>query len=167
MPVNYYLSDLWPLAIMGFGLYLLLKRKGRRGSYRHNEHGSGSRHSNHKEFAHSEADFIDETTILGSTNKSFSSEQFKGGKILTILGGSEIDLRSCKLGGERQIIDIVAIFGGTTIFLPPEWKVVISVVSIFGGFDDDRRPTVEAEIDNEKVLVIKGTVLFGGGELKS
>ena len=167
MPINHYLNDLWPLAVIGFGLYLLLKRKGRRASHHHSEYRKEKGAQDHNNFTYSESDFIDETTILGSSNKSFSSQQFRGGKILTILAGSEIDLRGCKLGGERQIIEIVSIFGGTTIFLPPDWKVVISVVSIFGGFDDDRRPSTENEIDNEKILVIKGTVLFGGGELKS
>ena len=132
LPVQDYLADLWPLAIIAFGLYLLLKRRGRSTSYFAGS--EGSENTGQKNFTRSEEDFIDETTILGSSNKSFSSRQFRGGKILTILGGSEIDLRSCELGGERQIIDIVAIFGGTTIYLPPDWKVVISVVSIFGGF---------------------------------
>jgi len=163
--VNHIFVDIWPLFIIAFGLYLLLKRRSSSSTNYSVNADAGTAGSN--DFETNKIDFIDVATILGSSDKTFSSQQFKGGKILTILGGSNIDLRNCKLGGERQIIDIVTLFGGTTIFLPSDWKVVISVVSIFGGFDDDRRIIVNDQIDNDKILVIKGTVLFGGGELKS
>jgi predicted membrane protein len=165
LEVDYIVSDLWPLLVIAFGLYLLLKRKSRM-SHKHNA-GWGAGESGVNDFEQNKMDYIDEATILGSSNKSFSSQQFRGGKITSIFGGSEIDLRNCKLSSGRQIIDILTIFGGTTIFLPSDWKVVISVTAIFGGFDDDRFIAPDAEVDQDKILVIKGTVLFGGGEIKS
>lgn len=162
--INHIMVDIWPLFIIAFGLYLLLKRS-RSSSSNYNLNTSSGNHGRN-DFETNKMDFIDEITILSSSKKAFSSQQFMGGKITTILGSSDIDLRECKLAGERQIIDLATIFGGTEIFLPGDWKIVISVVSIFGGFDDKRRIVANDDIDNEKILVIKGIVLFGGGEIR-
>lgn len=161
LEVNHIIGDIWPLLIIGFGLYILLKKRNGLSSNYNIDGSTGKDGKN--DFDTNKMDFIDEITILGGSKKAFSSQQFRGGKITTIFAGSEIDLRDCKLAGERQIIDILTLFGSTEIYLPRDWKVVISVVSIFGGFDDDRR----IDIEDEKVLVIKGLVLFGANEIKS
>lgn len=161
LEVNHIISDIWPLLIIGLGLYILLKKRNGSSSNYNIDGSTGKDGTN--DFETNKMDFIDETTILGGSKKAFSSQQFRGGKVTTIFAGSEIDLRDCKLAGERQIIDILTLFGSTEIYLPRDWKVVISVVSIFGGFDDDRR----IDIEDEKVLVIKGLVLFGANEIKS
>jgi hypothetical protein len=41
------------------------------------------------------------------------------------------------------------------------------ITSIFGGFSDDRKPSPDTPIDDKKELIIKGTVLFGGGDIKN
>ncbi len=58
-------------------------------------------------------------------------------------------------------------FGGTTIVVPNDWNVVMNVTSIFGGFSNKSIKDPNVPIDLTKHLIIKGLVVFGGGELKT
>ena len=111
-------------------------------------------------------DFIDETAIFGGRNISVVTENFQGGKITSIFGGSNINLRYAK-PVEGCTIDVATIFGGTKIIVPEDWNVKIEVVSVFGGFEDKRGYSVISRTGTGKIVVIKGTCIFGGGELNS
>ncbi len=113
-------------------------------------------------------DTIDEIAVFGGGEKNITSQNFRGGKILCLFGGSSIDLSRAKLAVGKNVIDIVAIFGGMKLVVPDNWKVRINAVSIFGGFSDKHRmhiPDNATNTDNE--LIIRGFVIFGGGEIKS
>jgi predicted membrane protein len=114
-----------------------------------------------------ETDRIKILSILWGTQKKITSNNFKGGKATSIFGYSEIDLTECKLDNKSVVIDILGIFGGSTLIVPKEWNVVVDVFSLFGGFSNKIRRTPETKVDMEKTLTIKGLVLFGYGELKS
>ena len=68
---------------------------------------------------------IDDVSIFGGGTKIISSDNFKGGNITAIFGGSEINLTGCKLANGDQVIDVLMIFGGSTIIVPKEWNVVV------------------------------------------
>lgn len=112
-------------------------------------------------------DRLKDLSILWGTQKSITSNNFKGGKVTSIFGYSEIDLTECKLDSNSVVIDILGIFGGSTLIVPKEWNVVVDVFSLFGGFSNKIRITPETKVDMEKTLTIKGLILFGFGELKS
>ena len=57
-------------------------------------------------------------------------------------------------------------FGGTDFIVPADWTVKLETSSIFGGFSDKRKPVVNVVNDPDKILTVKGLVLFGGGEVK-
>ena len=44
---------------------------------------------------------------------------------------------------------------------------MIDILPIFGGFSNKIRRDPDAVIDTERTLLIKGFVLFGGGEVRS
>jgi len=112
-------------------------------------------------------DYINETNIFGGGEKKYNSQNFKGGQMTAIFGGSEIDLRKAKLAPGVNAIDLFCIFGGTSIKVPEDWEVKIDVTAIFGGFSDQRMiEKTDISEKPEKVLYLKGLVLFGGGELK-
>ncbi len=111
-------------------------------------------------------DILDETAIFGGRNMSLVSEQFRGGKITSIFGGSKINLLYCK-PIDGCVIDVATIFGGTKIIVPENWNVKTEVVSIFGGFEDKRGNSVISRVDQSKIVVIKGAAIFGGGEITS
>ena len=64
-------------------------------------------------------------------------------------------------------IEVFAMFGGWTLVVPPTWQVKTDVISIFGGISDKRMIGPENVRDNTQQLVVKGLVMFGGGEIKS
>ena len=155
-PVRHYLNEYWPILIILFGLYIILKRDGHRSIPTEN-----STSNNY------DLDYIDEVAILGGGRKNINSQNFKGGKITTILGGSDIDLHESNLAEGTNSLEITTILGGVDIVVPREWKVVLNVTSIFGGFDDKRILNANQVYESNKVLIIRGNVIFGGGDLKT
>jgi len=113
------------------------------------------------------ADEIDITHIFGGGERIVTSENFSGGKITAIFGGSEIDFTRAKLAPGTNEVEVTFIFGGGSLIVPSDWNVVLEVTPILGGFSDSRKMITSNPIDVSKTLVIKGTVIFGGGEIKS
>ena len=59
------------------------------------------------------------------------------------------------------------LFGGSKIIVPAGWRVKIEVTAIFGGYNDKRRSAPKTDEVVERELVLRGVVIFGGGEIKS
>ncbi len=110
---------------------------------------------------------LDDVSIFSGGEKTITSENFKGGSIASIFGGSEINLKGCKLSEGPNVIDVLCVFGGTTLIVPNDWNVVINVTPIFGGFSNKIIKDPSATIDVNKTIIVKGLVIFGGGEIKS
>jgi predicted membrane protein len=109
-------------------------------------------------------DFIDATSIFGGVHKKMVSKNFKGGDIVTIMGGTEIDLTQADFTGVARL-DVTQVMGGTKIIVPAHWEVRSEVTAIFAGFEDKRQqPAIQ---NPDKVLIIEGTSIFGGIELKN
>ena len=113
-------------------------------------------------------DYLDDVAIFGGSEKVINSQNFKGGKITAIFGGSNLNMSRVKLAPGVQVIDIFALFGGTTFIVPEDWNIKVKVISIFGGLSDKQRVTRSAkENDDKNMLIVKGLAIFGGGEIKS
>lgn len=110
-------------------------------------------------------DKIDEVAILTSCRKYITSQNFKGGKMTAILGGGIIDLSGAKLAEGENTLELTSIMGGVSFRVPQDWKVIVNVHSIFGGFEDKRHYFNRVEIKTDAVLIITGTVMMGGGTL--
>jgi predicted membrane protein len=95
------------------------------------------------------------------------SRNFKGGKITAIFGGIELDLTKAGLAPGVSELELACIFGGATLIVPDDWYITIEVTPILGGFSDSRKLMPGRSVDLSKHLVIKGAVIFGGGEIKS
>lgn len=144
------------LVIIALGIYVILKSTGSK--FQSKFIGSQTSVSQ---------DFVDDVAIFGGGEKVINSNNFKGGSVTAIFGGSEIDLTSCKLAEGNNVLNITAIFGGSTIIVPRDWNILLNVTPIFGGFSNKIRREPNQVIDQSKTLVIKGVAMFGGGEIKS
>lgn len=113
------------------------------------------------------ADYIDYTNIFSGAERQLITENFQGGKITSIFGGGEVDLTRSSLAPGENVIEITCIFGGTTVIVPESWNVILDVTPILGGFSDARKIRGDVIKDNTRTLIIRGTVIFGGGEIKS
>jgi predicted membrane protein len=109
-------------------------------------------------------DVIDITAIFGGVKKNVLSKNFKGGEIVAVMGGAEVNLTQADFTG-KVMIDSFNMFGGTKLIVPPDWEVQSNVVTIFGGVDDKRSPV--PSLAPGKVLYLDGTCLFGGLEIRS
>ncbi|WP_340073982.1 LiaF transmembrane domain-containing protein [Leptobacterium sp. I13] len=141
----------WPAIFVVIGVLMISVRN------RHRSIGRGESSEN----------FIDLINIFSGGKRKITSEKFIGGKVTSILGGSEIDLTSANIQEKEAIIDVYTMFGGCEIVVPRDWDVQVEVTSIFGGFDDKRGLIENSKDASAKVLKIKGYTIFGGGEVKS
>ena len=139
------IRDFWPVVLIIVGLTFIFRKK------------TIIRSSENKE------DIFDEVAIFGGTDKKFISESLKGGKIATVFGGSNIDLRGSKIEDEATI-ELFCMFGGVEILVPEDWKVNQNATAIFGGVSDER---ANINADTTTTLNISGFVMFGGVELKN
>lgn len=142
---------LWPAIVIGIGLSLLYRQR-------------QSAQANISD--PNDADVIDDFAVLGGKELTVTSQNFKGGKATAIMGGSQIDLRQANLAEGKNTLDVFAIFGGTSIIVPPDWTIRVEVFPLLGGFKDNRYSPLAVMPNPEKVLVISGFVLFGGGDIK-
>ncbi|MCZ4222281.1 LiaF transmembrane domain-containing protein [Pedobacter rhodius] len=151
------------------GGYLIIKPKGSCKSRKRNRFSEGfdadgnvnpiqDKHVNSQ-------DFVEATAVFGASNQVVYSKNFKGGDITVVFGGADINLTQADFL-ENAVFDITAIFGGVKLIVPPNWIIKTNGTPIFGSIEDKRGhliPTGEIQ----KTLIIDGTVMFGGIEIKS
>jgi hypothetical protein len=112
-------------------------------------------------------DYLDSVTIFGGVKKNIFSKNFRGGEVVTVFGGTEINLTQAD-SPQRIELEITQIFGGAKLIVPPHWKIQSEdIVSIFGAVEDKRPMLAEGNYDHSKILVLKGTNIFGGIDIKS
>jgi predicted membrane protein len=112
----------------------------------------------------SSEDWLDDVTVFGGGDRMINSQQFQGGKLTHIFGGSKVDFTRAKLAPGRNHLEVVLIFGGTKLIVPESWDVKLEVTSVFGGFSDKRVKTMVVS-ESDRSLHITGTNVFGGGEI--
>jgi len=112
-------------------------------------------------------DYIDYVNVFSGGERQIVSENFRGGRISAVFGGMELDLTKAKLAPGRNDLEIACVFGGATLIVPDDWNISIEVTPVLGGFSDSRKLIPGRTIDPTRQLVIKGAVVFGGGEIKS
>ena len=105
--------------------------------------------------------------VFSGVKRKVDSQDFKGGDVVAVFGGVNIDLRNAAIAGERAVIDLNLLFGGVDIRVPENWNVVMKGVAIFGAFEDK---TTHPKADpNVKIpeLVITGAAMFAGVNAKN
>ena len=160
---------LWPVILMAVGLMFIFRPKRR---WQQNQSGDGEKKNSACEDpflnpapTYTKEDFVDSTSIFGGAKKIIISKNFRGGDLVNIFGGTELDLTQADFTG-TAVIELTTIFGGTKLVIPSNWSVKSEAVTIFGGMEDKRN--IQTITDQpEKILILKGTVIFGGIDIKS
>jgi hypothetical protein len=179
----------WPIAIAGLGLLFIARPRRQRycrrdrgrfpedpdsgGSTTYTNPGGGWQQSTGTNTNTNTAgssnygseDYINSTSIFGGVKKVVFSKNFQGGEIICFMGGAEFNLSQADIQAPVTI-EIMQAFGGTKLIVPPHWEIRAESVAIFGGVDD-KRPPQPGSFDPNKVLILKGTTIFGGVEIKS
>jgi predicted membrane protein len=111
---------------------------------------------------------LDESAIFGGVEKRLNSRDFRGGRLQAIFGGIELDLRDADIAENEAVIYANAIFGGIEMRVPVTWYVAARGQGVFGGFSDSTRYAPPADPEKaKKTLVVLGTSLFGGVEIRN
>jgi predicted membrane protein len=118
----------------------------------------------------SEDSWMREWAIFGGGERRNTSKTFRGGELNAAFGGIDVDLRGAVIDQQQATLEVLVMFGGIDVFVPRDWEVILQPVALFGGCSDSRS-SMEREAQPAtgagKRLVVRGTVLFGGFEVKS
>ncbi len=80
-----------------------------------------------------------------------------------VFGGIELDLRRANLKGDEIVIEANAVFGGIELTSAGELEGDRAGRRIFGGYDDQTRPSPTAAADEKRPhLIMTGAAVFGG-----
>ncbi len=176
----------WPLALIGLGAYLIFRPyRSKNIFYTTNdlasaateEETSANPTSNTSvtnadttnttgQQAILEQEILDVVSVFSGIKKNIYSKNFKGGEIVCVFGGAEINLVQANFQQPQIEIESVQIFGGAKLIVPSDWVIHNEAVAIFGGIEDKRPQPVAIPVP-AKILVLKGFVMFGGIEIKS
>lgn len=113
----------------------------------------------------SDAEF-DHVAIFGGVKQRISVKNFRGGRLLAICGGFDIDLTRADIDGQSAVIDANALMGGGEIRVPDSWIVELRGVPLLGGYSDETHQTI-ADSNTAKRLIIKGVACMGGVVIKN
>jgi predicted membrane protein len=102
--------------------------------------------------------------ILAGSDRRVTSQEFKGGDVSNVLGGTEIDLLEARLAPGEWLLTVSTVLGGVEIRLPREWNIEVQPTNMLGSVDDHTRQSPAAGGGR---LVIKASALLGGVEIKN
>ena len=117
------------------------------------------------EVNYSQDDLIDSTNIFSGTKKVVLSKSFKGGDIVNVFGGCEIDLTQADMTTPAEL-EVTAIFGGATLIVPSNWAIKSEAVTIFGGIGDKRRITPSPDSAYQDTYFKRHYDIWGDGNKK-
>lgn len=146
--------DLWPLIFVAIGLMIIWNTlEGRKIS------APPAGDSIH---------VLNEVAVFGGVERRITNRQFQGGRLTSVFGAMEIDLREADIEGAEAVLDLNVVFGGCEIRVPDSWNIALRVQPVFGGIEDHTRQAAPADPSGgRKTLYLKGTVCFGGVEIKN
>ena len=147
---------LWPILIIGVGLSLMWGSIRARKSI--NERGD----------VVTGPGTLNELAIFSGVEKRIMGKNFRGGRLVAIFGGIEIDMWQAEMEGDTAILHVDAIFGGVELRVPDTWLVSSEGQGVFGGYSDSThlRPPTDSN-ETRKTLVVRGMALFGGVEIRN
>src|SRR5262249_14136867 len=115
----YSLGELWPLIVVGVGVFLVWGALGNRLSRTPGAYLLGGGAASRRDGGGADdASRISSFSILGGVEHRSKSQDFQGGEATSILGGCKIDLRQATIKGPEAVLDVFALWGGVEITVP-------------------------------------------------
>ena len=139
----------WPLAIIGAGLWILLRP---------------AFSPDKKKIPEMSADDLAISQVLSGTSRKIESQNFKGGKADVVLGSAELDFRGARLSGGQATLFLSAVLGSIELTVPHEWQVVLDGNPVLGSIESHKKTVADTE--KTGTLFIKGSAVLGSIEVK-
>jgi predicted membrane protein len=150
---------------MLLGLFIIFKpRRKYRSWKRHHEQWHHNYYEKKKHM--SSEDYLDVNAVFGSAQRNIISKNFKGGEVNSVFGGIEINLSQADFE-EKVTLEMNQVFGGAKLIVPSHWEIRSQINAVFGGIEDKRQSPPNPGSGSNKVLVLNGSCVFGGIEIRS
>lgn len=104
---------------------------------------------------------------MGGRKEIVTSKDFRGGKISTTFGGTEVNLMQADSTLQPMVLDISVSFGSVDLIVPSHWEVINEIRPSMGSVEDHRMARIPDNITDKKTLYLRGSCSFGSIELKS
>ena len=137
--IRFSIFDLWPLLIVAAGVVIVAQAIGYRPSM-----PEGGWYA-----------------LLTHRKLIVDSRDFRGGRILALLGGVDLDLSGADIATSPAVIELLVFMGGIEMLVPDGWEIVGDAIPFMGGMDIKVR-----SIRSGKQLILRGLVMMGGVEVK-
>jgi predicted membrane protein len=107
--------------------------------------------------------------IFSGLERRVTAKDFRFGRVSAVFGGAELDFHDADIEGDTGELELNAIFGGVELRVPENWNVEARNQTMFGGYSDKTRNSkrVADSATAAKTLIISGSVMFGGVEVKN
>ena len=105
---------------------------------------------------------LHEYCIFTGGKRRIATSNFRGGEVVAVFGGVEVDLRGCQIGGDEAVVDVTAAFGGCNLKVPTNWYVEMRGVAAFGGYSNKTIPPRVNPGQRIQKLIVTGSAAFGG-----
>jgi predicted membrane protein len=139
-------ATLWPVFVIAAGLILVLR------AYQRRPEAEGVSSARLNVFA-----------VLGGGEYHILAKNFRGGDLVALMGGFDIDLRDADIEGNEATITVNALMGGGSIRIPETWGVSMCASAFMGGHSVKAREGIQPT----KILIVKGLAIMGGVEIKN
>jgi predicted membrane protein len=153
--MHFHWNDLWPIVIIGVGGMMIwnsVEGQRRRGDIPES------------------ASTMNAHAIFSGVQRRITAKDFRFGRISAVFGGAELDFHDADIEGDTAELEINAIFGGVELRVPETWNVEARNQTAFGGFSDETRQSARSNdpaAPGSKTLIISGSIMFGGVEVKN
>lgn len=143
-----------PLLVIGAGLLIIFKPRG--------EHCMRK-----QEVVTNPENSIEMDVVFGGRKEIITSKEFNGGRVTATFGGCEINMLQADSSASTIVLDVRTTFGGCEIIVPANWEVRNEIVPVFGSVEDQRTLRMPEQSGYKISLILKGSCVFGGVEIKS
>ncbi len=130
---------LWPLQISVAGIVLIV-------------------HAMKRPSKEVRGDTFRSVAVMGADIRIVRSPTLAGGEAVVLMAGSEIDIAPIRPPLGDVVIDVLAVWGGIEIRIPPGWRAVNQVTVILGGYTDK----TAAAGESAPRVIIRGAAIMGG-----
>lgn len=108
-----------------------------------------------------EGDELALVSIFDGTELRSTASAFRGGRIVTAFGGTDLDLRRAAIAEHGAHVEIVAVYGGVNVTVPDTWLVTATNAAIAGGIDVSV-PTPDELAEDAPRVTFSTRAIFSG-----
>ena len=158
---------LWPVIIIAIGGLMVWQAIAPNSSPLNGQADNWRERVNQWRRGDSSGSDFNQIAIFGGFKRRFTAKNFRGGSVMAVMGGYEIDLRQAGIEGDSATIDATSIMGGGEIKVPDNWRISIDGIGLFGAYVDETHQLAATDATPQKHLIVKGIAFMGGVVIKN